>query len=135
MNRGVRLIVEIPWGRRGAARKATIAPGAALRVGRSEPADLVVPHDRQMSGRHFELSWDGARCLLRDEESDKGTWLNGEKVTEAEVKNNDWIRAGDTIFLVYVEGATLRLSPEDPPEVAMRKERAFAALSCEPSAA
>jgi hypothetical protein len=100
-----RAIVEIRWGPL-ASRKAVIEPGRTLRVGRTDMADLVVPHDKQMSAVHFSLAWDGERCRLRDEGSAKGTLLDGLRAEEGDVVNGDWIRAGDTIFLVYFEGAT-----------------------------
>lgn len=123
-------IVEILWGPL-AARRAMIAPGRAIAIGRAAPSDLVVPHDRRLSGVHFEISWDGSRCVLRDRQSALGTWLGGERVMEAEVESGAFIRAGDTTFMVHLEGATARRLPEDPPEIAARKDRARAALAAE----
>jgi len=100
-----RAIVEVRWGPL-AGRKSVIEPGGVLRVGRTERADLAAPRDAQMSAIHFELSWDGATCTLRDLNSAKGTQLGGEQVTEAQVQNGDWIRAGGTDFMVYFEAAT-----------------------------
>src|SRR5262249_14939326 len=119
-----RAIVEIPWGR-AAVRKALIAPGDRLTVGRSAPVGLVVPNDRQMSGVHFEVSWDGARCRIRDLGSANGTWLDGQQVTESDVENGAFIRAGDTVFMLYIEGATVRRLPADPPALAARKDSAL----------
>lgn len=101
-----RAIVAVPWGPlRG--RRAVIEPGAALRVGRAEWADLKVPHDRLMSGVHFEIAWDGASCRVRDLESVTGTLIDGEAGrTEGEIGNGGWIKAGETVFTVHVEGAT-----------------------------
>ena len=111
-----RLLVEIRFGRL-AGRKAIVAPGAKLRVGRTDRADLVVTHDGAMSGLHFELAWDGASCRLRDLESATGTLLDGRRLgekgedeappeEEVAVAHASWIRAGDTMFAVYVEGRT-----------------------------
>jgi hypothetical protein len=97
-----RVLVEVEWGPlRG--RRAAVLPGATLRVGRFERADLVVPHDEHLSGLHFHLSWDGAECRVRDLGSMEGTLHNGERVTEALVASGDWIRAGSTFFSVYFE--------------------------------
>ena len=113
-----RLLVEIRFGRL-AGRKAIVAPGAKLRVGRTDRADLAVAHDGAMSGLHFELAWDGAICLLRDLESATGTFLDGRRLgekgededeappkEEVAVEHASWVRAGDTMFAVYVEGKT-----------------------------
>src|SRR5262249_25028762 len=89
-------------GRTGAlaSTKAVIAPGGALRVGRTDRADLVIAHDPRLAGVHFELAWDGARCRFRDLSSVAGTTLDGEAVTEGAVKHGAWIRAGETTFMV-----------------------------------
>jgi pSer/pThr/pTyr-binding forkhead associated (FHA) protein len=97
--------VEVRYGKL-AGTKAVVEPGRALRVGRTELADLVVAHDTQMSGAHFEIAWDGARCSLRDLGSISGTRLSGEAVPEAVVAHGGWIQAGETDFLVFVEGKT-----------------------------
>jgi hypothetical protein len=103
-----RLIVEVRYGKM-AGKKVVVDPHKSLRVGRTDMADLVIAHDGQMSGVHFELSWDGALCRLRDSSSIGGTKLGGELVKEAEVRHGGWIQAGDTDFMVYVEG---RLKPQ-----------------------
>jgi len=99
-----RAIVEVRWAK-VPVRKAVIEPGGTLRVGRSDRADLVVPNDRSMSGVHCELQWDGTTCRIKDRSLD-GTLLNGEPVTEGEVKNGGWIRAGGTVLSVYIEKTT-----------------------------
>jgi len=100
-----RLIVEVRYGKL-AGTKTVVAPGRALRVGRTDLADLVIGHDTQMSGTHFELQWDGACCALRDLHSQGGTRLGGQTVEQADVPHGGWIQAGETDFLVYVEGKT-----------------------------
>ncbi|MDC0749255.1 DUF4123 domain-containing protein [Polyangium mundeleinium] len=113
-----RLIVEVRYGKLAGTKKAVEA-GRALKVGRTELSDLVVGHDGQMSGTHFELQWDGARCVLRDLQSQNGTRLGGEAVERGDVPHGAWIQAGETDFMVYVEGRTkpprkkLARSPED----------------------
>ncbi|MDI3289608.1 DUF4123 domain-containing protein [Polyangium sp. 15x6] len=126
----MRVIVEVQWGRL-ASQRAALEPGGSLRVGRTEVSDFVVSHDRRMSGLHFEVSWDGACCLVRDLGSDTGTWLDGQPVREGEARNASWIRAGDTVFMVFFEGATSRPRPADSPEVSSCKERALEALRAE----
>jgi hypothetical protein len=58
-----------------------------------------------MSAIHCELRWDGTTCRITDRSLD-GTLLNGERVTEGEVKNGAWIRVGGTVLSVYLERAT-----------------------------
>ncbi|WP_159397366.1 DUF4123 domain-containing protein [Sorangium cellulosum] len=103
---GQRAIVEVRWAKAAPASRVVIEPGAALRIGRTERADLVVAADRAMSAVHCEIRWDGVTCWVADRESQEGTWLNGERVNEGEIKNGGWIRAGGTVFVIYFEGAT-----------------------------
>ncbi|AKT41136.1 DUF4123 domain-containing protein [Chondromyces crocatus] len=129
MSRAPRLIVEIRGGRQS-GQSAVIPPGGKLRVGRTAPSDLFVANDRQMSGVHFGLSWDGARCQLEDLGSAQGTLLNGEPVKEAEVAHGAWIRAGDSSFMVYVEGASTP-PKEDPTALADLEARVLSRLRAE----
>jgi hypothetical protein len=120
-----RLIIEV---RTGALRtKAIVAPGAKLRVGRTERADVVIERDPGISGVHFELAWDGSRAALRDLGSAGGTLLSGKAIEgPTEIPHGSWIKAGETSFLVYREAFTPRKTePADPALAA----RALEALS------
>lgn len=99
-----RVILEVSLGPLQGTRKV-LAPGERLRVGRRERADLVVP-DSLMSAPHFEIAWDGATCTLKDLKSRKGTFVSGEKVQSAELRNASWIRAGGSDFFLFFEEAT-----------------------------
>ncbi|MFO0761045.1 MAG: DUF4123 domain-containing protein [Byssovorax sp.] len=112
-------ILEIQWGPLG-GKKAILAPGATLRVGATDFADLAIPHDRTLSRVHFELSWDGETCKLRDLGSQRGTELDGAVVEEAELLDGAWIRAGETDFVFHVERGT----PPRPRADLERDERA-----------
>jgi hypothetical protein len=118
-----RCIVEVRWGKL-AGTKVSIEPVKRLRVGRTERADLVIAHDGRMSNVHFELSWDGERCALRDLDSIEGTRVGGEQVKEAEVPHGGWIQAGDTDLLVYIEGRTPARDEDPPADADERRERA-----------
>lgn len=100
-----RLIVEVRYGKMAGTKKV-LEPAKSLRVGRTDLSDLVIGHDGTMSGVHFELQWDGTRCLLRDSNSVSGTRIGGQDVKEGEVTHGGWIQAGETDFMVYVEGKT-----------------------------
>lgn len=100
-----RAILEIRGGPLS-SRKATLDPGATLRIGRTDRADLVVPQDSRLSAVHCAVSWDGARCTVRDLDSAGGTFLKGARVSEAEVQSGGWIKAGDTSVMVYIEASS-----------------------------
>jgi hypothetical protein len=104
-----RLIVEVRGGRSNGT-KAVVEPGRSMRFGRTDLADVAIPHDEMMSSVHFELSWDGKRCWLCDRNSIGGTMLGGMPVVRAEVPHGGWVRAGRTDFMVYVEGGSSRLA-------------------------
>jgi hypothetical protein len=126
-----RAILQVLWGRE-AGRKVVLDPGGIARVGRLPPADLVVSHDAKMSAEHFSVSWDGARGTLRDLGSLAGTFTGAEPVTECAIGHASWIRAGETMFLLAIEGATVhRKKKPDPPELVARREEARAALAAE----
>jgi hypothetical protein len=125
-----RAIVEVRWGPL-AQRKAILDPGATLCVGRSNLADLALPHDEQMSAQHLALNWNGERCQVRDLDSAKGTWLGGERVHEGEVENGGWIQAGKTHLMVYFEARTPDRDDEEGEAFAVEKAAALDVLARE----
>lgn len=83
--------------------RAAVAPGRTLRVGRTQLADFLVPWDDSLSQEHWELSWDGLVCRVRDLGSATGTFVGGERKDQADLPRGGWIRAGKTDFLVSLE--------------------------------
>jgi len=112
-----RAIVELRWGPDGGTKRV-LSPGERVRVGRKPKAQWVVS-DKQMSGVHFEVAYDGARVEVRDLKSATGTLVGGQKIAAAEpLANGGWIRAGESDFMVYLEAAT----PPDEDELALLLE-------------
>jgi hypothetical protein len=72
---------------------------ARLLIGRSSACQLVLADDT-VSRRHAELRIEDGRWLLRDLGSSNGTWVNGRRVIEAEVRPGD---------LLHLGGAEVRL--------------------------
>lgn len=100
-----RLILEV----RGGAynqKRVLLDPGTTLKVGRTELADVIIANDENMSQLHYEISWDGAVCRVRDLGSDLGTFIGGQPLPEGELSNGGWVRAGRTDFMVFVEDMT-----------------------------
>jgi hypothetical protein len=102
----VRAVVEIRSGPL-AGRRIPVEQGQTLRVGRKDDAELVIAGDTQMSGAHFSIACDEKTCRLLDLGSANGTFLNGERVTEARLREGDRVRAGETTFLVRLEEAVV----------------------------
>lgn len=99
-----RAILEVRSGRL-IGTKTVLSANQRLTVGRKPLADFVVPDDR-MSGIHFELALDEGRCRVSDLQSNGGTLLGGQRVTEGEARNGAWIRAGGTDFTLHFEATT-----------------------------
>jgi hypothetical protein len=66
---------------------------ARLVIGRSSACQLVLADDT-VSRRHAELFVEEGRWLLRDLGSSNGTWLNGRRIVEAEVRPGDVLHLG-----------------------------------------
>ncbi len=109
-----RVLVEVRGSPPG-ARRAVVAPGQRLRVGRTSLADFQVPGDEAMSQEHWELTWDGSTCEVRDLGTPAGTLVGGERRERAQVRSGAWIRAGQTDFSVYFEHVEPRAAWAPPP--------------------
>ncbi|MBN1262178.1 MAG: FHA domain-containing protein [Anaerolineae bacterium] len=83
---------------------------AGLRLGRSPRCDLVIP-DRRVSRKHAEIRLDDEQYLLADLDSANGTYLNGQRLTEAQsLHPGDAIAVGGAIFHFHDPDATMRES-------------------------
>ncbi|HEV7376274.1 MAG TPA: FHA domain-containing serine/threonine-protein kinase [Pyrinomonadaceae bacterium] len=71
-------------------------------IGRSDTAHLCLPEDRFFSRNHCLLEIAPPRCYLRDLGSTNGTYVNGQKVQEAYLRNGDRIQGGQTVLSVEV---------------------------------
>ena len=80
----------------GLGKRADIE-GEAITVGRSQDADLHIPH-KSVSRRHCEIWRDGERYRLRDLEATNRTLVNDNPVTESELEDGDHITLGETIL-------------------------------------
>lgn len=74
----------------------TFADRETIAVGRHPDNDLAFDPeaDRRVSGRHAELRFNGGAWRLVDLESRNGTFVNGAKVSEADLKDGDEIDFG-----------------------------------------
>jgi serine/threonine-protein kinase len=75
-------------------------------VGRSKRAHFRLPEkDEYFSRIHFLVEVNPPRCRVTDMKSTNGTYVNGRKVTVAELADGDLIQGGQTVLRVTVEGA------------------------------
>ena len=59
-------------------QRIVLRPGTS-HVGRSSENDIYLD-DVQISRRHAEMIWDGARCAVTDLGSSNGTFVNGRRL-------------------------------------------------------
>src|SRR6266566_7392968 len=71
-------------------------------IGRSDDAHLYLPEDKFFSRHHCLLEIAPPRCFLRDLGSTNGTYVNGQKVSEAFLHSGDRIQGGQTVLQVDV---------------------------------
>ena len=114
----MRVVLEVRSGP-VAGKKVWLRPGQTVEVGRTERSEFVVAQDPQLSSRHFAIDCDSEKCRIRDLDSTNGTRLNGEQITEAILRDGDQIFAGQTKFVVRVEGPLpLSVPAPSPSQVA-----------------
>ena len=73
-----------------------------LTVGRGDKVDAQI-EDKEMSRQHFVISPKSGGYVIQDQNSQNGTLVNGRRISEATLKPNDKIHAGQSLF-VFVEG-------------------------------
>ena len=98
----MRAILEILEGPL-AGRRIEVYPGHSISFGRTVKADIAVPGDGYMSGRHFAVENTGDTLFVHDLGSSNGTFLNGNRVDRAPAAEQDLIAAGSSKMRVYLE--------------------------------
>jgi hypothetical protein len=74
-------------------------------VGRSGDVQIVLSED-MVSRRHARIAYDGNRITIEDLGSTNGTFVNGEKIKRADLKEGDRVLIGSSIFkVVYADQA------------------------------
>ncbi len=74
--------------------------GKPVQFGRQSTAAFAVPSDSTMSGTHFTAVGNGDVCMVTDEGSSNGTYVNGVRIQAQPVAPGQRIRAGKSEFLV-----------------------------------
>jgi len=92
----------VEGGGREPKRHSIIRRGQTLVVGRGADAEFVIL-DREVSRRHFQITYDGERFLLSDLGSLNGTCVNDRRVNEATLREGDLIKVGATILQFSTE--------------------------------
>src|SRR5215467_8170876 len=75
-------------------------------IGRSSDLDVVLAED-MVSRKHAKISTQGGKIVIEDLGSTNGTFVNGEKIKQARLKEGDRILIGTSILkLVQREAGT-----------------------------
>ena len=77
--------------------------GRQVVIGRSSDLDMVLVED-MVSRKHARISLDSDEIKIEDLGSTNGTFVNGEKVKEARLKEGDRILIGTSILKLVVQG-------------------------------
>ena len=76
-------------------------PSGTLTGGR-DPSNAIQLVDDKVSRKHFQIRCDDGRYLYTDLKSHNGSYLNGNKISEAVLKDGDIVQVGET-RLAYTE--------------------------------
>jgi predicted component of type VI protein secretion system len=83
-----------------AGKRVAVMNGQTVTVGRTARANFAVPHDTFMSGLHFEVRCGTKGCVLTDQKSSNGTFVNGARLQQATLVAGDEVQSGKTVFAV-----------------------------------
>ena len=72
-------------------------------IGRREDCDLRIPLS-DVSRKHCRLIQNGEAIKVEDLGSSNGTYINGERVQQAEVVAGDTLQVGPVVFVLQVDG-------------------------------
>jgi serine/threonine-protein kinase len=98
------IILEVIHGP-SAGRSFPLGGHATFTVGRQPGQHICLENDPHLSRAHCLVEVNPPLARVVDLGSKTGTWVNGQKVSQAELRDSDEIRAGLTVFRVRVPGA------------------------------
>src|SRR5262249_13600261 len=85
-----------------AGKRVAVVGGQTVTIGRTSRANFAIPHDTFMSGVHLSVECGPKGCILTDQKSSNGTFVNGARVTQVLLNGGDEIRCGHTDFVVRI---------------------------------
>lgn len=82
-----------------------LTPPRELYIGRSEDSDVFLG-EKKISRKHTMIVVSEDQVRIVDMESTNGTFVNGKKISELELKTNDKIKVGSSVIQVKVQSAS-----------------------------
>ena len=89
-------------------------PDQGVTFGRSSDCDLPIP-ENSVSGHHGMLRFEGGRWMLHDTNSSNGSFVNGRRVTDAELHNGDTLQFGDVQVRFVTDAPSAQPAPKPAP--------------------
>ncbi len=71
-------------------------------IGRSTVCDVQI-YDPKVSRKHFRIRYGNGAFYLQDQQSSRGTQINGERVMAQKLHDGDRIEIGDTSLVFHIE--------------------------------
>src|SRR5262245_29069886 len=81
-------------------------------IGRQTDCQIRIP-SAGISRHHCELTLADGKILLRDMGSSNGTYVNRQKIQQAQLGAGDLIGIGDMVFVVKIDGNPAQIDSED----------------------
>lgn len=81
-------------------------------IGRRQDCQLRIP-TKDVSRQHCVLIIDDTSLVAKDLGSSNGTFVNGKRIAESELKPGDRLRLGPVTFVVQINGKPAEIKPED----------------------
>lgn len=85
------------------ARREILLPRSLLSIGRDPSNDVVLP-DAMVSRRHAVIEFRGSQFYVRDCNSSNGSLVNGDRVSERNLRDGDLLAIGTARLLFREEG-------------------------------
>lgn len=85
---------------------------ARVLIGRQDDCQIRVP-SASVSRHHCELTSEGRALRIKDLGSANGTFVNGKRITAAELKPGDLLSVGPLMFVVRIDGKPDQIRPTD----------------------
>ncbi len=102
-------IMLVTFSKSGSRKEFPIESSKVI-IGRKIDADLRIPLD-EVSRAHCELEVQSNKVVLRDLNSSNGTFVNEQKIAEANLKAGDEISIGPILFTVQIDGVPEEILP------------------------
>lgn len=81
-------------------------------LGRRQDCQLRIP-TKDISRQHCVLQMQDKALVVKDLGSSNGTFINGKRIAEAELKAGDRLRVGPVTFVVQIDGKPANITAED----------------------